>query len=386
MNKISNKIFYNYYKIIYLIYFLTVYFYIFIRPGVLSGIILAYLFVAIFPLKVSTIDYFVIIYITYSIFTIIFSYFNSVPLISSIQEFSNSILPIIFYFYAKKSKNNKNIFFLKLANATLVTFMLGLYWYIEFPEYYVKYLRYVNFNIEFHKETFRIASYLGSTILGLLSSIVVLISGIEYVKFKMRKHLIIYNISILISLLTMQRSSYINTFLVILYINIIVFKKKKYIEFKIIEICKYIIIIFVIIMNNNEYKLIDSILSRVLKFNSAFVERVGQWKGINDIGMQIIFGRGLGSLSHKAYGITQITISDGGYFKILGELGIIGLFLFLTILILAFINVVRKYKKENMLVEKFIIIIFLIHSIGSNGLFFQVTAPIFWYSIGRICR
>ena len=95
----------------------------------------------------------------------------------------------------------------------------------------------------------------------------------------------------------------------------------------------------------------------------------------------LLTGDGLGRYSHKAVEYSDKFISDGNYFRMIAEIGILGFLIFTLIIITSLFKGYRNFKEKY--IELGIIVIICMQAVGSNVFAFQLIAPIFWYSIGR---
>jgi riboflavin transporter FmnP len=117
--------------------------------------------------------------------------------------------------------------------------------------------------------------------------------------------------------------------------------------------------------------------------SEAIGERRGNWldafKGGN-----IIWGGGLGAFGHKVLEYSKVVIADGNYFKMIAEVGIIGTFIFIAIVIRSLIAGFKDFR--NKYLEIGIVMGLAIQAIGSNILTYQIIVPIFWYAVGRLAN
>jgi hypothetical protein len=115
--------------------------------------------------------------------------------------------------------------------------------------------------------------------------------------------------------------------------------------------------------------------------SEAFDERSTNWldsfKQAN-----FLIGGGLGAFGHKAVPYSKVIIADGNYFKMFAELGIIGVFVFLSILVSSIFKGMQDLK--NKYLELGIVVGLSLMAIGSNIFEYQIIAPVFWYSMGKI--
>ena len=116
--------------------------------------------------------------------------------------------------------------------------------------------------------------------------------------------------------------------------------------------------------------------------SDLITSRSNQWIDTIKNSPNIVFGSGLGSVGHKALGYAKYVITDGSLFKILAEFGIVGFLLFGSIV---FVCLEKAFKRIIFYFREIsIIFIFLLQSIGSNSLSFQLLLPVFWISLGII--
>ena len=88
----------------------------------------------------------------------------------------------------------------------------------------------------------------------------------------------------------------------------------------------------------------------------------------------------MGRYGHKAVEYSDIYIPDGNYFRMIAEIGIIGVLLFFIIILKALYNGFSNIKTHY--IQLAIVIMVCMMSVGSDMFSFQLIAPIFWYSIG----
>ena len=131
-----------YYLAVVLIYFIAIYI-PFIRIGLFMSFIMIlgiYLLHKNKQLKYNNkLDLLVGLYIIYNISTIVFFMFAGLPIIVFIKEFSNSILPIIlFYFFGRVYES---VFFYKITLYSLVAcFIVGFFLQSTLPQNYLLFM------------------------------------------------------------------------------------------------------------------------------------------------------------------------------------------------------------------------------------------------------
>ena len=378
---LKKYILHNYFLLVYTFYFLYVFYPSYSRPGVIASFFLLYLIYSIFPLKLDFLGSLVLIYFIMTVISIFVTYSNGFPVSVGLSEFSNSSLPIVFFFVGQKKDFDRDRFYVNYLYAAFLCFLIGMYWYVTLPPYYIAYLQRTmgSFSLQGYLLNRRFASYLSSVLIGMISSICVLLSGHYYIKRSKLKYLIMLYLSFVISILSMQRASYLmsGVALIMLLSTRERKKTKRY-----LAIIVPLIFSTVILLRTIDISYLQIIFTRFQEFGDAIGERSGQWRVLGRIGFAIFLGRGLGSMSHKALGFSDMLINDGGFFKLIGELGLVGFALFVSIVIGTVVRFLISKERQRYFIEPRILLLFFIQSLGSNSFFFQALAPLFWLSIG----
>ncbi len=340
------------------------------------------------------------------------------------QEFSNSILPVVFYFYAVFSADNveavsKNSnksgkiqegFLIIFLMATVYICIVGIIFNATCPQNYLDYLyRLGHISLaDAPTAKVRMNSLIGSTSLGfitvaaMLASVKLFFDCFKYSDNNDKKpsfknfinqnnrlqiifSIISFVICLAVAFLTSQRAAMVAALLVILYINWLLvyafhFIDKKFIYMEIVAVIVIIIAMFVVMPGIS-----GKIAARLISLPGAVGERSESWiAAINNMYGQW-FGNGLGANGHKAIGTKgQFLVADGGLIKLYCEEGAIGFGLFVYIIIEAVKNGYKNLRQAYPYIG--IIAIALLMSIGSNIISFQLCAPIFWYSLGMCMR
>lgn len=376
-----------YYWIIFLIYLASVFFPS-LRVGVLASILML-IFVFVLRLRASNrigIDELVFLFAFYNIFSVSGYLYNGIPIVAFIQDFSNQLLPMIFFFLPSSKSFNKEKYYNLLLNSIIFCIIVGLYFYIKKPSYYFDYLSRIE--IFFVKDYYllypRFNSFLGSTIMGSFSLIAMIIS--LYRVLRGQSHLfmycLMYVISFFIAIITMQRSAMVLSIIIFFYSLLISIyspnKSNKYLYF--------IYFLFGLLLAYNiskfDLSLLNVLNQRLSAVNDVVNSRSDQWINTISSSSNLIMGTGLGSVGHKALGYAKYVITDGSLFKIFAELGLIGFLLFGLIV---FLCLKKAFKHVKFYIREIaIVFVFIIQSIGSNSLSFQQLLPIFWISLGII--
>lgn len=328
-------------------------------------------------------DWLILLYIIYNTISCITFIYSDLPISVFVMEYSNSILPMIcFYFIGKMNLENLNFYDITLYSI-FACFLIGFYYQFNLPENYREFMAKLD-NTEGTGPEFFILyfrSLLGITATGSLSAICVLLSLDKIYRSNGRFGKIIFLISFIVLLLTFRRSAFYVTFFAILWVNYLAIFKFKLTKKRLIIFEVASLIFLGLLLNYMDPEFINSVIERFGSFNDAIDERNQSWfDGISKT-KNLIIGDGLGRYGHKAALFTDNIIPDGNYFRIFSELGIIGLFLFLSIIVS---SLFKSYKKLNKYYIEFAIILMIcLQGVGSDIFSFQLIAPIFWFTIGR---
>lgn len=356
-----------------------------IRIGVIASIIIIFYMIKYLPkiiLFKNYIDVLVMFFIFYNTFSFFWFLFSGLPISVYIREYSNSILPMFFYFFAKiENKNNNNFFNLTLY-AIVTCFVIGIILFLQQPFYYRLYLDSldgVGTNIISTSSAFR--SLVGLTMTGSLGFVGIVISFNKIIESKGSNGKIALLICIIGVALTFRRSA-----LFVGILAILIFHYLGYFKYKTLR-KRYFFIEFTILFVISGYllsnfgDLLTMLGERLMMLSEAVDERSGSWID----GMQygnLIIGSGLGVFGHKAVEFSDKYIPDGNYVRMLAELGFVGTFVFISIIIGTLFKGFKKLRLH--LIEIGVIIGLCLQAIGSDIFSFQLIVPILWYSVGRI--
>ena len=112
-----------------------------------------------------------------------------------------------------------------------------------------------------------------------------------------------------------------------------------------------------------------------------FLERADQYESFAVVFKTYPFGLGLGLLSHKAANLGLLfSTPDGNYYRIFGELGIMGLVSFCA---LVFSTLFKAFKRR-MHLALLVVSIYLLQAAGTNVFDLYAAGFLFWYFIGFV--
>ena len=407
-----------YFSLVFAGYLLTVLF-----PGFRTGLFAAALMVAVFVemgLKIiksdkpsdfiSLINISVLIYFIYNVFSFVWILMNGYPISVFIEEFSNSVLPIVFYFaavtlYKKDTELIYRAFLYSFAVFSVACIVL----YLWAPQFYCDYLFNMSYISKADAATCRVRmeGVTGSTIISYLGVAAMLVSSLFMYgaydrsrnlagtivsmdgknKGKINREVLINGFLLLFSLavvfLANGRAGMVAAILVIVYLNFLVFFTFKIADRKYFYIEVAVILAAVIGMCVLTPSIAAKIWARLVSLPGAIGQRSEQWvAAINNMKGQW-FGNGLGANGHKAIHIEgAFAVPDGGLVKLYCEEGAIGFALFVYIMLVTFRNGIKNLK--NCFCEIGIIASALLMSTGSNIIAFQLCMPVFWFAAGMV--
>jgi hypothetical protein len=374
-----------YYRFIFVIYLASIFFPA-IRPGVGASVFMLILYISnmnrIYLVKNTSIAI-VLFYLFYSTITIVLYSNNNLPFMVYFSEYSNSILPAGFFFIAYSSNDKtKKSFMNEVMLFGVLSIIIGFYFLVFDSEVYSRYLHktIANFTEYTYSHDKRLNSLFGSVDMGTLSVILLILSIQQYKNASSMAPFIII-ISILGVILSQQRSAYVATLGVILYSA----DSRKGVK-SLLKLLTAIIIVYVVfdITNYSEDSIVAQVIEKFYRLKYALSDRSDSWINAFSFNSNIYIGKGLGSVGHKALGLSELYIRDGNYLKIFFELGIIGTLSFLAIIGLIIRRIIVTSQKNY--VDTSIVLLFLFQAIGSNVLSFQVLIPIFWFTLGTLLK
>ena len=395
------------------------------RSGVFAALLMVLIAVitGIFAIKsdtksdfISLINVCVFAYIIYNFFSFVWIMKNGFPLSVFVEEFSNSVLPAVFYFVPaliikteaddiEKEKITDSIYKAFIVAFTVFS-IISIILYIAAPQFYCDYLFNMSFISKADASTCRVRmeSFTGSTSISYLGVAAMLVSARFMYKYASLlsvnktndknknngdtlKQFIIYSalfvFSLIVVFLANGRAGMVAALLVIVYINILVFSVFRFADRKYLYIEVGAIIALIVILCIITPSIVSKIWARLVSLPGAIGQRSEQWvSAINNMYGQW-FGNGLGANGHKAIGIEGAkVVADGGLVKLYCEEGALGFSLFAFIILVIVRQSFKDLKKYFS--ELGIIMTALLMSIGSNIIAFQLCMPIFYFALGVI--
>ncbi len=390
VNTIKRGIHNWYYPVVLLTYVLAL-----INPGVIRPGVVSAFFVCLVSLEAilmirsadrsDTCGLVLVIWFIYNLLSGIWCVGFGMPVSVYLGELFTTALPMLFFIPGRKEAGSLR-FSVNYLISVVVIGVLGIILFITGPKFYIDYLMELQLISKADIPTMRVRmhSVIGSTLMGFLPSLGMLISVRLLISAKKKVAAVSFVLMLFLAFMSNQRSAMAAAILILIYLNILVF-----FSFKIFPI-KYFFgecIVgalavggFFVVFHGAFLK----VYRRLISLPGSIAQRSDQWVGAANNMKSIWLGNGLGANGHRAIGYTEHLIADGGLAKLYVESGIIGtsIFVFLILLVLkrGFSNI-RKTAPETG-----IVLITLLTSIGSNMMSFALSVPVFYYYMGALVR
>lgn len=403
MEKLGRFALYAFYPIMFFVYFLLIFK---ININSLVGIpillfIICYSF-SFIGRNSGKIHNVVLFFLIYNLASAGWYAFHNVPLSCYSIYLRQFVFPILFFFFGESNKIEDNRLFKIFGYSCLLCFSIGLFLYISSPDFYISYLNDARHAKWFDESQFvnesnilaytrfsafwatpYAVSYLG------LSSFCISFLLLKRDHEKSNVWYLLLTVSMISAILCFQR---IAMGCVVLFLLIFIFsgylKAGKSLKFLLIV---FLLIFFVLPYMLEQFGSRFSILQDQLfgrldlfSFSQAMSEgRDSQYDLVLENWKNIPFGSGLGSASGAALSFGFPGVTDGEYFRILVETGVIGLLIFAYICISTLFH--SFSYRLSLLAETLVVIYFLLACFGSNALsIMHIFAPMFWFCLGRI--
>ena len=350
----------------------------------------------------GTIDGIVRLFLFYNVFTLVFFMFSGVPFVAYINKIKYFVFPIFFYWIGSNDENDKDLFFKTFFWSMAFVYIVGLFWYITLPSYYLNYVIQEKQNTSYlvgaeALDENTISSYLSLSsfisIYGtsLLSAPTMACSyGFIFRKNQYYPKYILNVIGIIVlicGILTYQRIAIFCCIATFIFFAIWGAKNKN----KSLIIGGVLVLFLLVTYALYNFSdrldtlsvLFDDLLDSFSFSKAMEGGRTSQYLSVFAEWNNPIFGSGLGSASVEARVMGKAGVTDGEYIRILAETGVIGFLLFCGILFNSIIRIKNNFREY--LIEAVIIASFMFACVGANALSNSgFIPPIFWYCVGRL--
>lgn len=362
-------------------------FFDFIRPGVFASLLMMVLvfldikYIKVMSRGINSVFTILFLITIFSGFSYLITGFGNVSLY--FYGVSYNIMPMVMYFVGSISArkgNSKIIKYLLISNFLIVGIGVILY-YFEPDFYKVGYISKLVAAGVVTGTYYRFPSYVSSLAVGNLT--VASIPLLFMVRESLSRKVFFTFLGFFIfgSILTMQRSSFVMLIFVILVsITIQISKKKDFMKYLKILVGVSMVLIFLLFIYQNVLTDTQQLIfeRRVSNLSSAIGERSNQWESAIDIVSRYPLGTGIGSVGHKAaFAGVQGAVADGNYFRILAEVGIHGLIIFLVLNGLVMLRIGTRNKFLFLA-----LLVYLFQAIGTNVFDIYYISFIYWFILG----
>lgn len=345
-----------------------------------------------YMVRFSTLDIVAVIFFVYNLMSGIWCTAWGMPVSVWAGDFCTGILTMIFFYAGRTIRDEARAGFYRcFVWAVYLLGIVGIILFIWGPGFYLDYLYDITLISKADVPTMRVRmhSVTGSIQLGYLG-VAAMAAGIHlFVSGKgdsVKKARIRGGMAILFGMLTAflsnQRFAMVAALLILVYINFLVFFTFKILPMKYFYIEAGVLVAGFLTLCLVFMGAVMKVYYRLVSLPGAIGQRSDQWIGAMNNMHSLWLGNGLGANGHRAAGITEHLIADGGVAKIFVETGVIGTAVFAFMMILCFRYGIRYLS--DCCAETGILAMTLLGSIGSNILEFQVVTPIFWFAAGVI--
>ncbi|MBQ9549362.1 MAG: O-antigen ligase family protein [Lachnospiraceae bacterium] len=385
-----------YYPVVLAVYLLAMFMPAVMRPGAASALMVlltAGQLVAAVPKtglhnpkpRVLTEDTVMLLWLLFNLLSGIWCIFFGTPVSVFLGEVFTTALPMCFY-YCGRMDRDRDLFPRTFLISVALTGLIGIILFISGPGFYIDHLMRLELISKADVPTMRVRmhSVIGSTLMGFLPSVGMLVSVRMIVDSKEKKEKLLYVLSfvfmLFLSFMSNQRSAMAASIFIIIYLNFLIFFVFKLFPKKLFAAECGLIVLFTAGFFLVFRAAFMKVYYRLVSLPGSIAQRSDQWVGAANNMKSIWLGNGLGANGHRAIGYTEHLIADGGIAKLYVESGIIGTSVFVFLMLLILSKSVKCLKETAP--EAGIVIITLLMSVGSNMMSFALSVPVFYYYAG----
>lgn len=364
--------------------------------------------VAVFSLKFmtvksdpSTIDRLVKSYFIYNLISFVWFLFSGISIEGYLTLAKYFLFPMFFYFIGRED-NYSDLFYKTFMWSMCFVFVIGLFWYITTPGYYLEFLIKQKQNTSYLLGTSALdetnimnyaslSSFVNVYVTSLLCVPTMAIAyGLLFRREVPYNKVVLYSIGVLsvaVAVLTYQRIAVFCVVMAFLFFCIWGARHNQ----RSVAISGFILFFIGVAIIGSKYAdraqtmlaMWDEML-KTFSFSDAMEGgRIQQYTKVFSEWNNPLLGSGMGSASAVARLAGKAGVTDGEYVRILIETGIVGFILFLSIIFKTLAVALRNIEKY--LIETVIIVFFLAACVGANALSNgQIIPIIFWFAIGKV--
>lgn len=321
-------------------------------------------------------------YIFFCLISVALYIYSQRSIVVFIASISYNFIPSLLYLVGADvaKKDNKRIAINSMFNTCVFIMGFGLFFYLFMSDFYYDYIGQPLETYTWGIKDYRFGSYLTSLIIGSLC-VACFPMFMHTIKDRSKIWNAVSISFIMLSLvLCMQRAAWYAT-AVMIFGAFLLNKAKLSLKVKYF-LCVLFFFIFLFIFRKIIFteSQINMFISRIsnISFTKMAGSRALQWKRAINAFTRFPIGYGLGAYGTKAGNYGYECIYDGNYFRILVELGLFGMTLFMSLLIRA---IYRAYKRKKIYIA-LLLFGFALHAIGTNVFDLFFCSFVFWFMLG----
>lgn len=344
--------------------------------------------------KIRTIDYWVIAYMVYLLFTVVINDYPNKAMITY-YAIKTTWIPILLFFVGEKRLFVTDVFFKKMILPVTISLIFGIFFFITMPSWYVNMkMAFLPENApeDLVNELFRMSSFWSAPqFIGYSTFILytyLLSSLYRSHNTKLNKYKILVLILCLLSIFLIQlrvviAGCAISTIFFIIWNYLYGDKNKNAISFYMIIVIVLLVIFIFSLSTIVHVDFLKSKIESIFSFQDTASQRVTSMQGAKAARLYSVnlLGYGMGRFGIAVSQFKMPDMRDGGYLKELMESGYLGFSIFVIILISTLIRLIRNIRYLPF--EFAILIFYLIALIGANCIS-EGLNMIFWLNLGRI--
>jgi hypothetical protein len=339
------------------------------------------------PFKVTRLDWCVLAFLLLSVLSVVM-YFqpgNPSEVAAYFYGIHHFVLPMFGYFAVKvlTSRQQRRLLLL-ICLLNFFAMVFGIYFFYERPENYTAYLKGIVFETTSYTEDWqiyaRMQSYLGSTAVGVVAAITIVMLRLSRAGLPFMA--VILPTMVTSALLSHQRGGIAGCVLGLIYV---VFLERRYFVIKVVTVIVTVPVLFYALdfFEERYTGTVERVYERsTFEMQESFANR-GYASGLRYVA-EFPLGVGLGGASSAAdsaglAGWGQVV--DANFMRIVADLGIQGIILFLLIIGVA---AHAAFKKQETFGWLAVLGIFCGVSLGTNTLDSHYVSHLFWIILGVI--
>ncbi len=286
-------------------------------------------------------------------------------------------LPICAYFIAKhltSAQLMKVLRFVVYTNAFAM--LIGIYLFSARPDYYTEFMRDATNrmgDLEDWQIYNRMQSYLGSTAVGIVSALsIVLIRITNPSVIFAFSGVALFASSVLLS---RQRGGMVGAAVALIYF-LVFHKGRRLMGIVVIGLGSLLAALMLTTVDNQHEGVVDNIFSRFTEVTYVFDEHRSGYTVVWDYITDFPFGVGVGATGASSDGLQDRgKVVDANFMRILADLGIQGLALFIVVIVAAGLSALKRKDRLGWIS---VLVIYVVVALGTNTLDSHYVSQLFW--------